>query len=238
MRRSAARRDFTAPHPAPARPEPRGRAWWAIALLSLVIAAYGASYVVRGEAAFVGELAASFRARPWGIILHAALGSVTLLAGPLQLRGDLRRRHPRVHRVAGRAYVAAALGTGALGLYMSAHAFGGPVARSGFAVLALLTLATTTMGLARILAGDVEAHRAWMLRSFALIFGAVTLRIELPLLVAANAGAFAPAYRWVAWLSWAPNLAWSEWRIRASRRASLRAASAPASDTTPRRVTA
>ena len=46
------------------------------------------------------------------------------------------------------------------------------------------------------------------------IFGAVTLRLWLPLLIAAHGGEFTPAYRWVAWLSWVPNLLWAEWIIR------------------------
>jgi hypothetical protein len=52
-----------------------------------------------------------------------------------------------------------------------------------------------------------------MLRSYALIFAAVTLRIELPLLIMAL-GEFTPAYQVVAWLSWVPNLLWAEWYVR------------------------
>jgi uncharacterized membrane protein len=174
---------------------------------------------VGGEASFRGELAASFRARPWGIFSHAAFGSLALLAGPFQFRRDLRVRRPRVHRLLGRAYVGAALGTGATGLLMALHSSGGPGTHLGFGVLAVLTLTTTWMGLARIRAGDVAAHRAWMLRSFALIFAGVTLRLEQPLLMAAYGGAFAPAYQLVAWLCWLPNLAWAEWHLSRSRNA-------------------
>ena len=200
-----------------AAPAPVPRAWWAVLVLSLLVAAYGASYAVRGEAAFVGELAASFRARPWGIISHAAFGTLALLAGPMQFRGDLRARHRRVHRAVGRVYVVAALGTGLTGLFMAAFSFGGPITHLGFGTLAVLVLATTGMAFARIRAGNVAAHRAWMTRSFALIFAGVTLRIELPLLIAAYEGAFAPAYQVVAWLSWVPNLAWAEWWVWRSR---------------------
>lgn len=193
------------------------RAWWAVLLLSLLVAAYGAGFVVRGEAAFVGELAASFRARPWGIISHAAFGTLALLAGPLQFRRDLRTRHPRLHRLSGRVYLCAALGTGATGLYMAPHSFGGLVTHLGFGLLAVLMLATTGAGFARILARDVVAHREWMVRSFALMFAGVTLRVEAPLLTAALGGEFEPAYQWIAWLCWLPNLAWAEWHVRRSR---------------------
>jgi hypothetical protein len=53
-----------------------------------------------------------------------------------------------------------------------------------------------------------------MLRSYALIFAAVTLRIWLPLLIMAYGGQFLPAYRWVAWISWVPNALFAEWTIR------------------------
>ena len=206
----------TAPPEAPVRAP---RAWWPVLLLSLLTAVYGARYVVLGEAAFVGQLAASFRERPWGVIGHAACGTLALLCGPLQFRHDLRARYRCLHRLLGRVYVAAALGAGATGLFLAAHAFGGTVTHLGFGLLAVLTLTTTAVALARIRGGDVAAHRAWMIRSFALIFAGVTLRVELPLLVAAHGGAFAPAYQWVAWLCWVPNLWWAERYVRRFRRA-------------------
>ena len=55
-----------------------------------------------------------------------------------------------------------------------------------------------------------------MIRSFALLFAAVTLRIELPLLILWT-GEFASAYVIVSWLCWVPNLIWAEWYIRRSR---------------------
>ena len=137
----------------------------------------------------------------------------------MQFRTDLRNRYRRLHRVLGRVYVVAAFGIGTTGLVMSAFSFGGMITHAGFAMLAMLTLATTGLAFARIKAGDVTAHREWMLRSFALIFAGVTLRIELPLLQAANGGLFEPAYQVVAWLSWVPNVMWAEWWIRRSRSA-------------------
>lgn len=44
-----------------------------------------------------------------------------------------------------------------------------------------------------------------MMYSYAGTFGAVTLRIWLPLLIV-TMGGFAPAYKIVAWLSWIPNI--------------------------------
>ena len=193
------------------------RAWWVVLVLSLLIAAYGAGFVARGEASFAGEFAASFRRQPWAVFSHAIFGTLALLTGPLQFRTDLRNRFRPLHRVLGRVYVISAFGIGTTGLLMSPFSFGGMVTHAGFGLLAALTLVTTWLAFARIKAGDVTAHRRWMLRSFALIFAGVALRVELPLLVAANGGAFEPAYQLVAWLSWVPNLVWAQWWIRRSR---------------------
>ena len=71
----------------------------------------------------------------------------------------------------------------------------------GFALLAVGTLTTGVQGCRRIRRGQVTSDRAWMLRSYALIFGAVPLRLWLPILIIAHDSQFLPAYRWVAWLS-------------------------------------
>lgn len=102
---------------------------------------------------------------------------------------------------------------GVSGLVLSLHAFGGPVSRAGFAMLALLWLASGIVALQRILLGDVAGHRRWMMRNFALACAAVTLRIYLPTFVAGGL-ALEVAYPRVAWLCWVPNLVVAEWLLR------------------------
>ena len=189
--------------------------WWIAAALAAFVALYSLRYVVLGERAYVPELAASFRARPWLIAAHTLFGPVALLTGLANLLPALRRP-PRwaAHRWTGRAYAVAAVLTGAAGLGLSAFAAGGSASRAGFAILAILTIVTTARGYQAIRLGLVTVHREWMLRSYALVFGAVTLRLWLPVLMVAYGGHFLPAYRWVAWLSWVPNLLLAEWMIR------------------------
>jgi hypothetical protein len=107
--------------------------------------------------------------------------------------------------------------TGITGLYMASYSFGGMITHAGFGLLATGVLVTTTVAYRRIRALDTVAHREWMIRSFSLIFAAVTLRILLPLLITAYQGEFEPAYLWVSWLSWVPNVLWAEWYIRHTR---------------------
>ncbi len=78
-------------------------------------------------------------------------------------------------------------------------------------VLAVLWLLTGTLALRAVLKGDYAAHRAWMMRSYALTFGAVTLRIYLGLGVPVAGIPFNEVYGMAAWASWAVNLLIVEW---------------------------
>ena len=60
--------------------------------------------------------------------------------------------------------------------------------------------------MAAIAAGDVQAHRLWMVRSYALTLAGVTLRLYLPLALVGWAP-YGAVYAALAWLCWLPNLA-------------------------------
>ena len=181
--------------------------WWLVAVLSAFVATYGFLHASLGERLFAPQLLESFRARPWGIFLHALLASIALILGPFQFHRGLLLRYRALHRLLGKVYVICAIaGSGVIGLYMAAHSFGGWVTHLGFGSLAALTLVTTLVAFIKIRQGEVVAHREWMIRSFAMIFAAVTLRLLLPLLVVVHKGNFTPAYLWVSWLCWVPNL--------------------------------
>jgi len=191
------------------------RWWWVVAFLAVLVAGYSLRYVVVGERAYVPELAASFNARPVAIAVHAFFGPLALLLGLVQLLPAMRRpKRWSAHRIVGRTYAVSAVALAAAGLYMAPYSAGGVIAHVGFGLLAAGVLVTTAQGYRSARRHDFTRHREWMLRSYALIFGAVTLRIWLPLLLVAYRGDFLPAYRWVAWLSWVPNILWAEWIIR------------------------
>src|SRR5687768_6964057 len=209
---------MSTPLTAPVGDRSRGRVpwwWWPASLLAVLVAVYSLRYVVVGEPAYVPELAPSFLDRPLTVTIHTLFGPIALVTGLVNLLPAMRKR-PRwaTHRWLGRIYLISAIALGGAGLSLAFHAVGGVVARVGFVLLALATLATAVQGYRCIRRRDVRHHREWMLRSYALIFGAVTLRIWLPLLIIAYQGQFVPAYRWVAWLSWVPNALFVEWIIR------------------------
>lgn len=142
---------------------------------------------------------------------HVFASALALALGPLQLSAGLRSAHPTWHRWAGRVYLGAGVLVGGVsGLFVAFHAFGGPVARAGFACLAVAWLFSGAKAYGAIRRGDVAVHRRWMLRNFALTFAAVTLRLWLPGLVIAGV-TMNVAYPIVAWACWVPNLVVAEY---------------------------
>jgi uncharacterized membrane protein len=188
-------------------------AWWVLTFFAMFVASYALAYLVFRERVFPPQLKASFLARPWGIYTHALFGAIALAFGPFQFRRGILNRRRWLHRLMGRVYVIACVIAGVAGLYMAVYAFGGPVTKLGFGGLAVVLLVTTTKAFVEIRRGNVAEHRQWIIRSYAMIFAAVTLRVELPLLSAAFGG-FEPAYRIVAWMCWVPNLMFAEMYVR------------------------
>ena len=147
------------------------------------------------------------------LVLHAVAAGLALMLGPWQFITRLRERHPPLHRAIGCGYAGCLLVAGLAALPLALHADGGWVAQLGFAVLALLWPATTAVALVHIRARRVAAHRRWMLRSFVLTAGAITLRLQI--LVGSALGVPVEAfYTALAWTSWLPQALWLEWRLR------------------------
>lgn len=154
---------------------------------------------------------------PVGLWTHLVFGSIALALAPFQTWAGLRARRPAVHRLLGRVYVAS-VAIGAVGSLLLLPAFAGSAfAATGFAVLAVLWLASTAMGLAHARARRFDLHRRWMLRSVALTLTAVTLRLIMaPLL--ATGWSVVETYEITAWLSWLVNLTVVETMLRRSGR--------------------
>jgi uncharacterized membrane protein len=189
----------------PARERLTPRGWWLLALLSVAIAGYALAYVIVGRRMYPPTLVDSFVARPWGIYPHAFFGMLALALGPFQFRRGIVLHRRERHRTLGKIYLVSALLAGAAGLYMSSYSYGGMVTHLGFGALATGLIITTSAAYLRIRQGRIAEHREWMIRSFALLFSAVTLRLWLPILIGVFQG-FDPAYAVVSWLCWVPNL--------------------------------
>lgn len=191
--------------------------WWLLTLLAFVMVIYSLGYLVLGQQMYPDVLADSFRARPWGIYTHAFFALFALGVGPFQFLGSSLRRRRAAHRMLGKIYVISALMTGVSGFYMAAYAYGGWISQFGFGGMSVATLLTTTVAYFHIRNRAITTHRSWMIRSYAVLFSAVTFRVWLLLLVIFFSGALLSAYQWASWLSWVINLAWAEWFIRRAK---------------------
>ena len=185
--------------------------WWLGATSSVLIALVSYRYFAPSIPA-PAQLKANPMAHPW-LWVHAGLAATALITGPWQFIPRLRARWPQVHRWAGRVYIFACLVGGVAGLLLASGSTAGPIARAGFGLLAVIWLIVNANGLRLAMSGRYAEHRQWMIRSFALTFGAVTLRIYMP---AAQLAGLDPlmAYRAIAWLAWVPNLVLAELYIR------------------------
>jgi hypothetical protein len=67
-------------------------------------------------------------------------------------------------------------------------------------------LTCTSIAYLRIRAGNEFSHKEWMTRSYALIFAAVMLRLQLVIFQVAFGVEEMAAYQATAWSSWVPNL--------------------------------
>lgn len=144
---------------------------------------------------------------------HVLGSGVALLIGGFQFLPRLRARRIDLHRWLGRTYLIAVLIGGIGGIYMAGRADGGLAGQFGFALLGVVWLVSGWQAYAAIRRGDVQAHRVWMIRNFALTFAAVTLRIYLGVSQAVFGLSFDAFYPVVAWLCWVPNLIVAEWLI-------------------------
>ena len=190
------------------------------------------AFGVAGYAAFVygvlplgslmhPDMKANFLAHSTGIYIHIFASIVALVLGPFQFSTRLREKYTDLHRWLGRTYLMIGVLVGGLsGLYMSQYAFGGPVAKLGFAVLAVFWLYTGLRAYLAVRHGAIEMHRKWMVRNFSLTFAAVTLRLYLPVSMAAGVE-FAMAYPIIAWLCWIPNVIFAEWRYNTTKKRRL-----------------
>lgn len=157
------------------------------------------------------DMTTNFQTHSLGIYTHIFASIIALVIGPIQFSQAIRQRHIKLHRWLGRIYLSVGVLVGGIsGLYMAQFAFGGFIARLGFATLALLWLYTGLRAYLAIRGGVISEHRAWMIRNFALTFAAVTLRLYLPASMAAGVD-FSLAYSVIAWLCWVPNMLFVEW---------------------------
>jgi len=162
-----------------------------------------------------------------GIGLHFFAGAVLLVLGPVQLIGQVRRQAPAVHRWIGRVYAAAAFAAGVGGLVFIAAkgTVGGWMMNVAFAAYGVLMVLAAAQTVRHAMARNIDVHRGWAIRLFALAIGSWLYRIGYGLFFAIG-GAENPGHNetfsgWfdyiMDWAFFVPPLIVAEMFIRARR---------------------
>jgi hypothetical protein len=175
-----------------------------------------------------------FENHRWLFRLHIGCGIAAMCLGLFQFIASLRHARPAVHRFLGLGYVMAVIVGGMSGLPLSFYLLDAVpdwmrsdvyLASAGFATLAVVWPAVTTMAFVRARQRRYDSHRAWMIRSYCLTFAAVTVRLVAgPLiLISQNVIFTVSASIW----SWVLNALFAEWLIRRKDKTLIEPAAEP-----------
>jgi uncharacterized membrane protein len=164
---------------------------------------------------------ARFTGFPAALVVHIAGAAVFALVGAFQFVPRIRRRHPAWHRRAGRVVAGAGLAVAGSALWLTLVYEPQPGTGDLLYVLRLAfgsaMVACLVLGFNAIRRRDIAAHRAWMIRAYAVGLGAGTQIFtegfgEAIFGTGVVAGDLAKSAAWVI------NLAFAEWAIRRSDR--------------------
>ena len=158
-----------------------------------------------------------FRGFPTALVVHVAGAAVFALVGALQLVPRFRRHHRAWHRRAGRLVAGAGMAVAGSALWLTLFYEPQPGTGDVLYVLRLVvgsaTAASLVLGFASIRRRDVAAHRAWMIRAYALGLGAGT-QVFTEGIAQALVGTGEVRMDLAKGAGWVLNLAVAEWVIR------------------------
>jgi uncharacterized membrane protein len=208
--------------------------WGVMTFLAALVFLVAGRYLALDPDSFFPEQKAVYMAHTTALLMHIAGAMLAVIIGPFQFLPRSRsRRLLNVHRWLGRTYLIAVLVGGLGGLYMAPLSYGGLPTHLGFASLGILWLFSGWKAYRHIRHKEIEPHREWMMRNYALTFAGVMLRLWMPLLTTIGFE-FLPSYLVVAWLCWVPNLLMAEWMIRRRRAGRVRTTVIQASEISSR----
>ena len=162
-----------------------------------------------------------FMPMPLPVVMHIVSATLFSVFGPLQFAAGFRRRWPTWHRVAGRVLVLCGPVVALTGLWMTlfyaAPDNSGALLFVSRILFGSAMVASIVVGFAASLRRDIQSHRRWMSRGYALGLGAAT---QMLVLMVAEMAAGKPnelTHDALMALSWVLNLAVAEWAMRKRR---------------------
>jgi uncharacterized membrane protein len=147
--------------------------------------------------------------------VHVFSATIALAAGFTQFSGYILRQHRAVHRWIGRIYVVVILLLNfPAAMVMAFYANGLWPSRVAFIILDFLWFYFTYRAFIAARKKDIGTHKRFMIRSYALTFSAITLRVWKIVLVNTIHPDPLMVYMLQAWIGFVPNLLFAEWLLR------------------------
>ena len=196
--------------------------WVIMTFLAVMLFLVASRYLSLNPEVYFPEQKLVYMTHTVMLIMHVAGAMLAILIGPFQfLEGIRKGRLLKIHRWLGRTYLIAVLVGGLGGLYMAGLSYGGMTTHLGFGSLAIAWLFSGFMAYKHIRNKELELHREWMSRNYALTFAGVMLRLWTPLFGGLGMD-FLTVYLIAAWLCWIPNLIVAQWIINRRRQSVAR----------------
>jgi len=161
---------------------PQSRHWSRVSLWILIVAMM--AYVLVHNESFLINRAnpvwQHYQPFKWWLLPHGLAGACAIFLGPMQFSDRLRQRYLRLHKIIGYIYVAGAMIVAPLGAYIQyfnerAHA---PRSFTMAAIAdASMLMLTTGIALFFVLRRNIQQHRQWMTRSYAVAIVFLEVRV-------------------------------------------------------------
>jgi uncharacterized membrane protein len=150
--------------------------WICVAFLSLIMIVVAARRMLHLWSPGV-ELDLGFVQHPLLTLTHIVPGLAFVIVGPFQSLAGLRKRYPGLHRWTGRVFIADALVIGITALIMSPQmAIGGILETAATFLFGLLFIFDLVKAWLAIRTRQVDEHRKWMIRAYAIGLSVATVR--------------------------------------------------------------
>ncbi len=155
---------------------PRTLFWTFVGLMTAYVLYHNESFLIN-RADPVWQHYEPFK---WWLLPHGLAGACALFLGPLQFWDRLRQRYIRLHRTLGWIYVVGAMIVAPLGAYIQFFNERNHAPRSftmAAGTDAAMLMLTTGIALFFILRGNIQQHRQWMTRSYAVALVFLEVRL-------------------------------------------------------------
>ena len=148
-----------------------------MALMTLSVIRYS-EYPIFRQA----EEQAYLKTIPFLIIPHVLCGVAAFVIGPFQFSSRLRRRYLKLHRVLGRVYVGSVFIAASIAMVLANHRHqtGGEHVVVAQCIQASAWIITTAAAFLTARNRQIQQHREWMVRSYAVTFTFIGTRLFSP----------------------------------------------------------